>query len=262
MAKDYSALAKKMIHRPASSKRHPRILVYARNKKGKTTFCTTPGQDNVLILDPEDGTEGMVKRNPHVWKIRQWEDLDDAYHFLREGKHEYTWVAVDGLTRFSNMSLRWVMRQSEERDIARQPGMVQQRDYGKSGEKFKDMLWNFHSLPMGVIYTAQERVIEVQENPEEDDEDAEISQVLYVPDLPKGARSAVNSIVDVIGRLYTVKLDHPREEGVKVIQRRLWVEPHVAYDTGYRSDFKLPPYIKGPTIPKLLQLLREGKVTK
>lgn len=234
--------------------------MYARNKKGKTRFCTTPGQDNVLILDPEDGTEGMVKSNPHVWPIRQWDDIDDAYNFLKLGKHQYKWVAVDGLTRFSNMALRWVMHQAEERDLTRQPGMVQQRDYGKSGEKFKDMLWNFHSLPMGVIYTAQERVIEVQDNPEDEDEDAEIASLMYVPDLPKGARSSVNSIVDVIGRLYTVRVEHPKTEQ-KLVQRRLWVEPHVAYDTGYRSDYRLPPYIKGPTIPKLLQLLKEGKVS-
>jgi hypothetical protein len=236
-------------------------LVYARNKKGKSTFCTSPGQDNVLILDPEEGTEGMVKRNPHVWPITSWTDMDDAYNFLKSGKHQYKWVAVDGLTKFANMSLRWVMSQEEERDLTRKPGMVQKQDYGKSGEIMKGMLNNYHSLRMGVIFTAQERVIEVTDDPEGDDEDAETSSLLYVPDLPKGVRSAANQIVDVIGRLYTVKIDHPRDPEVRVLQRRMWVEPHIAYDTGYRSDFKLPPFIKSPTVPKLVQLLREGKAS-
>lgn len=260
MAKDYAAIAASKITRPSQSTRPPRFLVYSRNKKGKTTFCTSPGQDNVLILDPEEGTEGMVKKDPHRWPIENWVDLDDSYQYLKSGKHSYQWVALDGLTKFSNMSLRYVMSQEEERDITRRPGMVQMKDYGKSGELMKGVLNNFHSLRMGVIFTAQERVIEVTDDPEGDDEDAESSSVIYVPDLPKGVRGAANSIVDVIGRLYTVKLDHPKT-GEKVIQRRMWVEPHIAFDTGYRSDYRLPPYIKGPTVPKLVQLLREGKVT-
>lgn len=259
MAKDYAAIARSKIQRPAQSTRPPRVLVYGRNKKGKTTFGASAGQDKVLILDPEEGTEGMVKRNPHVWPISTWTDVDDAYNFLKSGKHSYTWVSVDGLTKFANMSLRYVMSQEEERDLTRKPGMVQKQDYGKSGELMKGMLNNFHSLRMGVLFTAQERTIEVDDDPEADDEDAESVSVIYVPDLPRGVRSSVNQIVDVIGRIYTVKVPHPKNDELRVLQRRLWVEPHIAFDTGYRSDFRLPPFIKSPTIPKLVSLLREGK---
>lgn len=259
--KDYAAIAASKITRPANSSRKPRFLVYSRNKKGKTTFCTSPGQGNVLIIDPEDGTEGMVQRNPHVWHIDAWGELDDAYQFLKSGKHEYEWVALDGLTKFSNMSLRFVMSQAEERDLTRTPGMVHKQDYGKAGELMKGMLNNFHSLRnMGVIFTAQERIVE-SEGEETEDEDFESANILYVPDLPKGVRGAANSIVDVIGRLYTVRIEHPKT-GQMVVQRRMWLEPHEAYDTGYRSDYTLPPFVKGPTIPKLCSLLREGKVAK
>lgn len=257
--KDYAAIAASKIKRPSQSTRPPRFLIYARNKKGKTTFSTSAGQDNVLILDPEQGTEGMVKRDPHVWPIGTWTDMEDPINFLKSGDHSYKWVSVDGLTRLSNLSLRYVMGVEEERDISRKPGMVQMRDYGKAGELMKEMMWRLHALPLGVIFTAQERMVENSDNPEEDDPDVESASMMYVPDLPKGARSAANSIVDVIGRLYTVKLEHPKDPDLKVVQRRLWVEPHVAYDTGYRSDYRLPPFIKGPTVPKLVQLLREGK---
>lgn len=260
MAKDYAAIAASKITQPSKSTRPPRMLIYSRNKKGKTTFCTSPGQGNVLIVDPEDGTEGMVRKDPHVWHIDSWADMDDPYQYLKTGKHDYKWVALDGLTKFSNMSLRFVMSQEEERDLTRKPGMVQKQDYGKSGELMKGMLNNYHALGMGVIFTCQERVIEVTDDPEADDEDAETTSVIYVPDLPKGVRGAANSIVDVIGRLYTVRIEHPKT-GEKVTQRRLWLEPSVSFDTGYRSDYRLPPFVKGPTVPKLVQLLREGKVT-
>lgn len=259
MAKNYAAIAASKITRPAESSRPPRILVYSRNKKGKSTFCTTA--PNVLIIDPEGGTDGMVKRNPHVWPIAKWTDMDDPYHYLKGGKHNYEWVSLDGLTRLGGMSLRYVMSQEEERDITRKPGMVQKQDYGKSGKLLEGMINNFCSLDMGVIFTCQERIIEVtDEGGESDDDDAETTQILYVPDLPKGARGVANSVVDVIGRLYTVKADHPKLVGESYIQRRLWIEPHVAYDTGYRSDYRMPPFVKSPTVPKLVRLLREGKV--
>lgn len=256
--KDYQAIAKAKITRPAESSRPPRILVYSRNKKGKTTFGTTA--PDVLLIDPEGGTDGMVRRNPNVWPIAQWTEMDDPYHYLKSKKHPYKWVSVDGLTKLSGMSLRYVMGQEEERDVTRKPGMVQKQDYGKSGKLLEGMINNFVSLDMGVIFTCQERIIEVQDDGgESDDDEAETTQILYVPDLPKGARGVANSVVDVIGRLYTVKTDHPKS-GNPYIQRRLWVEPHVAYDTGYRSDYALPPFIKSPTVPKLVNLLRNGKV--
>ena len=66
-------------------------------------------------------------------------------------KHDYSWVCVDGLTKFSNMSLKYVMKLQEDRSLDRIPGLVQQRDYGKSGELMKDLLTRFHNMP--VSYT-------------------------------------------------------------------------------------------------------------
>lgn len=250
-AADYQKIAAKKIRRPSqNAERLPRILIYSRNKKGKTRFCTTAGQGKILIADPENGTDAYIERDPHVWPIERWEDMDELYKFLRYGKHDYEWVAIDGLTRIANMSLKWVMHQAEEHDLSRRPGMVQLKDYGKSGEIIKSMLYNFQTLPMGVIYTAQERQANAVDS--EDDEEVEDTSQVYIPDLPKGVRSAVNSIVDVIGRLYTVKLEDGK------IQRRLWVEPNVMYDTGYRSDFVLPPYLKNPTVPRLVKAMKEG----
>lgn len=250
---DYEALAAKHISRPATTKRYPKFLIYGRNKKGKSTFSLSGGIDQTLILDPEDGTDEMKKKNPHVWKINRWEDLDDAFNYLKYAEHPYKWVSVDGLTRYSNMALKYVMKLQEEKTLDRIPGMVQLKDYGKSGELMKDLLTRFHNLPLGVIFTAQERVWEASDS--EEDEDAESAEAIYIPDLPKGVRGYVNSIVDVIGRIYVVKNDDDQPE------RRLWIGESAKYDTGYRSDFVLPNYVKNPTALKLTRLIRTGKET-
>lgn len=264
--KDYAAIAKKNITTPkdlGENRKLPRLLVYGRNKKGKTTFmCSAP---NILIIDPEHGTDEMDQKNPNVWHIDSWEELDDIYKYLKLGKHDFTWVGVDGMTKIHNMALRWVMSQAEEQDLTRKPGLVQQRDYGRANEMVKGMLWNFHNLPLGVIFSAQERM-EKAEFTDDDDEEVEANAAAFVPDLPKGARSTLNSIVGVIGRIYTVKTtvkfrnkDGEIEEKENVVQRRLWLEPHPSYDTGYRSEYTLPRFLSNPTVPKLVKLIRTGK---
>jgi hypothetical protein len=247
---DFEALAAKHITRPATTRRMPKFLVYGRNKKGKSTFALSGGVEQTLILDPEDGTDEMKSKNPHVWKIERWEDIDDAFNFLKYGNHPYKWVAVDGLTRYANMSLKYVMKLQEEKSLDRIPGMVQLKDYGKSGELMKDLLTRFHNLPMGVIFTAQERMSESFDS--EEDEDIEGADAIFIPDLPKGVRSYVNSIVDVIGRIYVIRNDDGKAE------RRLWIGESLKYDTGYRSDFVLPDYIPNPSAPKLTRLIRTG----
>lgn len=250
---DYAAIAAKRITKPSEIQRKPKILVYSRNKKGKTTFGISAGVAKTLVIDPEHGTDEMKTKDPNVWHIEKWEDLEDVTNYLRFADHPYEWVVVDGLTKLSNMALKYVMRLQEEKSLDRIPGMVQQRDYGKSGELMKDLLTRFHNMPLGVVYTAQERQDGAYDD--SDDDDSEDAAVAYIPDLPRGVRGVANSLVDVIGRLYVVKLtdaDPPKAE------RRLWIGESVKYDTGYRSDFVLPDMVPNPTIPKLVRLMRTG----
>lgn len=270
--KDYLAVAKRKVHRPSEIESKRCILVYGRNKKGKTRFALSAGRDLTMVLDPEGGTDTMKSTDPFVWPIQKWADMQEAYGALRTGKLSpnffkqgesstpFSWVSVDGLTRMNNMALRYVMNRQEERDLDRQPGFVQRSDYGKSGELMKQMLANFHSLNMNVVLTAQERMRENKAFGEAEEEDEETSDYLMVPDLPDAVKSSVNAIVEVIGRIYTSTVIPTKgaNAGKEITQRRLWIGIHDRYDTGYRSDFVLPNMIKNPTLPKLVAAMLEG----
>lgn len=265
--KDYRKVAAAKMYRPGEIDRMPKFLVYGRFKKGKTHFGTSAGVETTLILDPEHGTDEMKTKNPHVWPIEKWTDMDDVVEWLRninecprcKPTHSFTWVCVDGLTRISNMALRHVMKLQEERSLDRIPGLVIQRDYGKSGEVMKEMMGRFHNMhDVGVVYTTQERMQESVDS--EEDEDSEENALQFVPDLPKGVRGHVNSLVDIIGRIYVVKVED--KDGKTVPQRRLWLGDSVKYDTGYRSDFVLPDYLRNPTVPRLMRLMREGTLKR
>lgn len=279
MAKDYKAIARSKIARPGTG-RKPRYLIYGRNKKGKTRFCATA--PDVLIADPEDGTTAETKLDPDVWPVVKWEDLDDIYNAVKGGVvspktgQPYQWVALDGMTRMLSMAIDFVSKQQAERDLTRDPKQTDQRTYGQANRMIEAMLHNFHSLRnVGLIFTAQERVVEI-ENMEDlgDDDDATPASFMYVPDLTKGARAPLNQVVDVIGRIYVVRGEFEVKRRVKVgektvlktsqvnTQRRLWIGPHEMYDTGARTGFNLPDFIKEPTVASVNRAMREGKVTE
>jgi len=68
----------------------------------------------------------------------------------------------------------------------------------------------------------------------------------------------VNSLVDVIARIYVVNVE--LTSGKVVRQRRLWLGVSERYDTGYRSEYELPDMIKNPSVEKLLTAIRTGTV--
>lgn len=260
---DYKAIAKRKIQDPGGGYR--RWLIYGRYKQGKTRFASTA--PNVLIIDPENGTREVPVGQAKVWPVANWPDMDDVFNALRTGDlindttgKPFEWVCVDNMTRIHNMGLRFVMGKQEERDLDRVPGLVQKQDYNKAGELTKGLLFNFHSLPMNVIYTAGDRM---DAGGDSDDEDEDVEQVAakYVPDLPKGARGSVEGIVDVIGRIYSVTVTVEKDgKEIKRKQRRLWISPSDKYDTGYRSAHVLPDYLRAPTVPRLITLITDGKV--
>lgn len=275
MAVDYTAIAAKHIRKP--SVKPPRILVYGKNKKGKTHLCATA--PDVLIIDPEDGTT-FTRDGVDVWPVEKWTDLNEVYQALAHGikspttGRPYQWVALDGCTRFANMALRYtlmsVSQYSEERDLNTKPVTIRIQDYGQAGEMFKGMVLNFHTLPQGIIFTAQERVEENTDGVEEADDDEGTPSAFRVADVPRGCRSTLNATVDVIGRIYTQKVNETYKARLKsgeivererdVIQRRLWVSPHPSYDTGYRSlTTNVPDYFVNPTVETIQTTLRKAK---
>lgn len=269
-AKDYLAIAKRRVTRPSKLESYRRFLIYGRNKKGKSRFGLSGGVEQTLVLDPEHGTDTMKALDPYVWHVTRWEEVQEAWGALRTGELSpallglgksttpFRILSVDGTTRMNNMALRYVGRQAELKDLDRIPGMVDRRDYNKSGELMKQMMLNFHTLPMHVVYTAQERAITVENEDITDELNAE--KAYYVADLPAGVRGTINSIVEVIGRLYVHRITVKLKGGgtAERMQRRLWIGLHEQYDTGFRSDFVLPDFIKNPTLPQLTSLMLAG----
>jgi AAA domain-containing protein len=274
-SKDYSAIARQRIVSPDDAGRMPRLLVYGRNKKGKTHFANTA--PDLLVIDPDDQPKPLRP----TWRIDRWEDVNEAYLFLRSGKHDYKWVSLDGVTKLYSYALRWVMRQSDERAKAldKHPDQVGKQHYGRANQMFETMLQNFHALRnIGIILTAQEKMMGVTEviagkdtvvpDDMQDDDDYTPTSYQYIVALPKGARAPLNAMVDLTGRIYVVrgeferriKVDGQWETQQYTKQRRLFIGVDDMYETGYRSEHDLPDFIEDPTVKKVVRALRTGVI--
>lgn len=253
-------VAARRIHQPSEREGQPKLLVYGRYKKGKTFFIASAQREeekNLLILDPEGGTRELRRSDPKVWALNDWGEIDDFVKFVRSGEHEFDWIGVDAMTKLHKMALNFVRRQAEERDLDRRPGLVTKKDYGDAGQLVQAFIQQMTNLPYGVIFTAQERMIGLTEFDEDEGEEEAVT--MKVPDLPAGVRSYLLGEVDLIGRIYVtpvrVRVKKTQEEKT-VQQRRLWIGDHLRYDTGFRSEYQVPPMLKNPTVPKLVSLLR------
>lgn len=258
--KSIAEVAARKIHKPSTIESRPKMVIYARYKKGKTFFINSAkreGVNNLLIFDPEGGTRELRASDPDVWPIDDWADVNDFWNFVRRGDHEYEWFGIDGVTKLHKMALNFVRKQAEERDLDRQPGLVTKKDYGDAGQLVQQFIQQMTSVPQGVIFACQERLVGLTEFDEE--EGQEESVTMKVPDLPAGVRSFLLGEVDLIGRLYVqptrVKSKTTGEEST-IQQRRLWIGDHLRYDTGFRSEYKVPPMVKNPSVPKIVSLIR------
>lgn len=273
MVVDYAKLAASKITSPSQMNVPYRIFCYGGKKKGKTTFCTSPGKGRVLIMDPEVGTARMQKIDPNVWPIRSWQDVIDQTEWAKRHlkDHTYKWLAYDGMDKIFYFALYTVAGIKASDAISTKQKIIKIQHYGTAADMVKEWLDSLNHLGVGIILTAQEKNDEIKGGMEEDD-DVETRDYRKVPNIASQARNNCVAWADVIGRIYVVngtnKFKKPNpdvEGGFEIVEkaglvRRMWLHPHESYETGFRSEFggRIPAYLEQPTVPKLVRLLATG----
>jgi phage nucleotide-binding protein len=225
---------------------HLKVLVYGKNGQGKTRFaCTAP---KCLVIDiAEKGTKS-VRNYPgvEVYPARSWKEVVWAYWFLKAGGHDYESVVIDTITGMQNVCMVQVLKESGDRDPTKDPKTASQRDWGKLAQLMKEQLLNFRNLDMHVIFTAQERTYDNEEE----------ERLERVPDLSPGSRATATACVDIIGRIYKRERRTAVKGGKekKKWEVRMLVGPHEDYITKDRTG-ALAHIVVNPTIPKMLEAL-------
>lgn len=238
-----AARVAKRIKSVDEANKYVKILVYGKNKKGKTRFAATA--PNCLIIDiDEEGTRSAAGSGADVLELSRFDDVAHIYWWLKAGNHEYDTVTIDTITALAASAMRKVLGEAEDRDPTREVAMPDRRTYGRANKLVANLLLDFRNLPMHVIFLAQERTMK--------DEDDEESTTFHTVDLSPGTRTTALGCVGIIGRIYLREAPQKNLKTKTKWEARMLVGPHEDYDSGNRIE-SLPNIIRNPTMPKIIK---------
>jgi hypothetical protein len=152
-----------------SFKESHNIMLFGDTGSGKTAqIATLPGK--VLILASESTIMLVVKKQVErmgldwdkekkrfkIWRIKSWQDLEDAYIWLRDNQTAFDWVVIDSATSVQTRAMRAAMeaavkRNPEKRDI----DLPDRGEHQKMQNAMKRMIVDFNELDCNVLWFAQ-----------------------------------------------------------------------------------------------------------
>lgn len=130
---------------------YAKVVLYGPPGSGKTTMGAT--FPSVLFLSAESGLLSIRDRAIDVWTINEWEDLEEAFAYLRKGDHTYKSVVIDSLTEVQKKLAEYIVRKfpAKRRDYE---DLMSQSDWGYAIDKLRKMCRAFRDLPLNVVFIA------------------------------------------------------------------------------------------------------------
>lgn len=246
-------------------KRSKSYVFYGKAGTGKTTLAGTfPGP--ILLLDIQDeGTDSVSDvKGLKVWDITDLDELDDAYWYLKSGDHDFKTVVLDTMTMLQHLKIMDIVGPKLERTgkQAGDWGTMTKANWGEVASYLKDQTTRFRNLPMNVVFIAQERMFNV------DDDDSNLGMIdpEIGPALSPSVKSHLNAAVNVIGNTFirVRTVERKNEKGVKrkvkKIEYCLGVGPSDIFTRKVRKpkSIDLPDLIVDPTHEDILEII-EGE---
>jgi hypothetical protein len=245
-------------------------MVWGRVKSGKTRFAAS-GPKPVLFL-AERGH--MTVRNVPDLQIFPlnpdgsfrkviFKDMYDFLYYLRYSDHDRKTVAVDTMSALTRIAMKYILKDEESRDDAREPGVADKRTWGRLSTAMIEVMEELEVIcktkGLHLVYTAQERRLR------EEDVEEEGSDV--VPDFSPSVRSFIVEKPDILARTFIDDEEDDSvsdDEGSNKPLRYGMMFRDAAYYVGERvtppgaDEPWLPRYGYNMTIPKLIRMI-EGK---
>jgi len=215
-------------------------------------FLAEKGQMTVrkrkdLLIFPvnTDGTFRTVK----------WPDAWDFSFYLREADHGRKTVIIDTASAAVSLCRRYIQKDQEARDEAREPGITTQPTWNRIGTEFTEWMEELETIcatrSMHLIYTAQERWVS----------DTEEEEKYPVPDFSPSVRSFITEKPSILARTFLEEDEDEEDEngnplvryGITFRDPELLVGERV---TPRGEKPWLPRYAYNTTIPGILKMIR------
>lgn len=239
---------------------------YGRAGSGKTTLAGTFPKP-LLLLDIRDkGTDSIADiKGIDVLSIEDYEDIEDIYYdVLKGGEHKYKTVVFDTVTEMQKLVMRHVvMSKSKKKSVDESRigdwGSMAKRDWGDVAAIMNKWISDFRDLDIEVVFLAQERVKNVDD---EEGEDNQLTPEVGAMVMPSIA-STLNAAVNVIGNTFIRMKKTTVVKGTKKTHKEepvycLRVGPNPIYTTKLRKprSAEAPPYIEDASYKDIRDLVK------
>lgn len=218
---------------------YAKVLAFAENKVGKTTFAASAPKCIIVDIN-EEGTRSVAGRSTGAQyiSVREFDEIPEVYWWIKKRRKRYESVSLDTLTAMVHLAMRKTLA---ERSKARSEPIQypDQRAWGRVKELMMPQLLNFRNLPLHVVFTAQEK--------RWTDDDGDLEAI--VPDIPGASLGIAMGAVGVVGHLSKVKPKKRADRGKKW-PRRLLVGDHEIIKTGDRVG--LPRVLTNATMADII----------
>lgn len=224
-----------------------RGLIFGPSGHGKTRFLGTAQLDPrtypMIIFDFEGGSESLAGLDIDVAPIRDWQDYNEGYDFLQNGKHDYKSVGLDSISETHIFALLniLVVEEADRRNKKQNVDMLQQGDYGVALVQMRRLIREFRDLPLHSFFTSlATEELDAREG------------MVKKPALAGAFRDEGPGLMSVVGYL-ALTTD---TEGETI--RSLLLKNHARIRTKVRTEWDakdVPNEIDEPTVTKLLDVL-------
>ena len=250
---------------------HRSMVVYGRSGSGKTTFAGTFPKPMLLLDVSDQGTDSIADvEDISVMELEEWQDFELVYWYLKENPDEYATVVIDTISQLQEFAINKILKEkfsSDDDEAQHEWGSLTQREWGEVTSVLKTWITYYRNLPMEVVFVAQDRVFEVDEDlSPETMLDPEVG-----PRLAPSVTKHLNASVHAIGNTFIRRRIREKEvqrrgstqkktKKIAEIQYCLRIGPDPIYATKIRKPKKIrvPSVLVNPCYADILDIIQGG----
>jgi hypothetical protein len=216
------------------------IIIYGEPGVGKSVLAGTSNNGLLLLNDGDEGSSAARQGSTcDSWVVHDYNDLTDAYEYLRHEDHGYDWVWLDNASLFQEQGMDQIMEDLIAEKPHRNRFVPDMQQYLVNQNRMSLLLRNLKSLPVNFGMTAH--VMEWS-----DEEGETRTQPAF-----QGGQGAFSQKIcgymNIVGYLHVKKIGD-KEERILLTQK---TAKRVAKD---RFN-ALGGRVVNPTIPKITALI-------
>ncbi len=229
------------------------MCVVAESGFGKSVLLGSAGAKMLILsVDPEGADSAYFQGSEaDEWVIRTFEELENAYKWLRDTGHEiYDWVGVDSIGEVQKLMQQDWLFKNKDKAKGRHPDVLGMDGYQITQNQVVKFVKQMNDLPMHTVYTA--KPLEMV--------DAE-GEIYYLPFLhgQKGdvARDFMGYMkIQAFGTYHNKKVRLADKSIEERLVRRFHFSPEGPYRGKDRTD-SIGSFLDDPTLPQIAKIVAE-----